>query len=1108
MPIEINDKQILPGFRLKRLEMLNWGTFNGSVQRMIPDCRWTMLVGVNGTGKSTAADALRTLLVPPARTTYNDASIDHKLKHTRRDRTKKTYIRGAYGSSSQEDSATALTQFLRPEGVQSILLAIFTNEVTGSEATLAQILWEQNDKTDQIYMVARSDKNIKEHLTDLGKSREMQKVLKRRGFELYPSFAGYEEAFRRLIGIPGSGALEVFNQAIGVKEVTDLNQFIRKHMLESANMVSFIETQIKPHYVQLNACWEAIKRAEAQLILLKPLAQNYRKMTVAQEVKEKLEALRGALPTYYGQKHLELRFAYHEELEGNITDKQKDRDGLAAEQAADQTKKESITSAINNDETGRRLKDIERDMREAARERDIKMGVMEGIKRQLGILQHPTALETKDLFESMRRKLLTDRGPLESNLQTQEQKQLEHGVSKRRAEEDREAIIREAESVRNNKVLIPEPLIRIRALISQKTGIPEADLPFAGELMEVRPEFKEWTGAIERLLHNFGTSLLVPERCYFEAAKYINHHHLGTRLVFFRVPAAKPVIRADFLSDPKRVPAKLVFDEEKPLTEWVKSEVVRRFSHTCCVDIQSLNQVDYGITRDGLIRDGTRHVKDDRSQINDRSRYILGWNTQAKLAALQEAFEAANRKVKDHEGRLAQATGQIKTLNAKIAAIREALQVEEFDSIDFRQEQKALDQLHTEQERLKKSSNKIQILEKELSETEERMADRGKKLQKLEQLIGGLQQRLKDNQASVNKLKILLQSATTDMDAIKDQVEKLQEAPELTLDTIEDTEKQVDKKLQRRAYDQGSTINTLNTEVTLAMQDFLRTYPDETADLKADISFGEEFCALQERVEKEDLEKHKARFFSLLNTNLIMDIAALNTKLTEQEADIRNRIEAVNESLKNIKFSKETHVQITVSPTKTDETRIFRAALKQCLAHGIMPAPEEQERIYTKIRELISQFDAQPEWTNRVTDVRNWLEYGVRELYTADNTEAEYYSASSGKSGGQKSLLAFTILASAITAQYGLCGGKDDVNRFRLVVVDEAFGKTDEENSQRALDLFKELGLQLVVINPFDAKSCIVENYVHSYHLVTMQDDVSSLRRASRAEYEAARETN
>ena len=38
MPIESNGKLLLPGFRLKRLEMLNWGTFNGQVQRMQPDC--------------------------------------------------------------------------------------------------------------------------------------------------------------------------------------------------------------------------------------------------------------------------------------------------------------------------------------------------------------------------------------------------------------------------------------------------------------------------------------------------------------------------------------------------------------------------------------------------------------------------------------------------------------------------------------------------------------------------------------------------------------------------------------------------------------------------------------------------------------------------------------------------------------------------------------------------------------------------------------------------------------------------------------------------------------------------------------------------------------
>jgi uncharacterized protein YPO0396 len=278
--------------------------------------------------------------------------------------------------------------------------------------------------------------------------------------------------------------------------------------------------------------------------------------------------------------------------------------------------------------------------------------------------------------------------------------------------------------------------------------------------------------------------------------------------------------------------------------------------------------------------------------------------------------------------------------------------------------------------------------------------------------------------------------------------------------------------------------------------------------LQAEIHFGPEYCALHERIEQEQLPAHKQRFFSLLNTNLIMDIAALNTRLGEAETAIRNRIDSVNQSLRRIAFSKDTFVQVTISPTRSSEIHEFRVALKKCLSHGIMPSQEAQDEIYNKIRELIAMFDSQPEWTARVTDVRNWLDYGVREIYAADNTEAEYYSASSGKSGGQKSLLAFTILASAITAQYGLSGGQDDLNRFRLVVVDEAFGKTDEENSQRALDLFKELGLQLVVINPFDAKSRIVENYVDSYHLVSVQDDVSSLKRASRAEYEEAREQN
>lgn len=85
-------------------------------------------------------------------------------------------------------------------------------------------------------------------------------------------------------------------------------------------------------------------------------------------------------------------------------------------------------------------------------------------------------------------------------------------------------------------------------------------------------------------------------------------------------------------------------------------------------------------------------------------------------------------------------------------------------------------------------------------------------------------------------------------------------------------------------------------------------------------------------------------------------------------------------------------------------------------------------------------------------------------------------------------------------------GAANEADTFRLVVIDEAFARTDETNSQLAMELFKSLGLQLVVVNPFDAKGRIVEDYVNSFHLaVNPTGSNSKLCRASRAEYEAAR---
>jgi uncharacterized protein YPO0396 len=69
------------------------------------------------------------------------------------------------------------------------------------------------------------------------------------------------------------------------------------------------------------------------------------------------------------------------------------------------------------------------------------------------------------------------------------------------------------------------------------------------------------------------------------------------------------------------------------------------------------------------------------------------------------------------------------------------------------------------------------------------------------------------------------------------------------------------------------------------------------------------------------------------------------------------------------------------------------------------------------------------------------------------------------------------------------------------VAVDEMFSKTDDEFSQYLLDLFKEFHLQLLIVQPLDAKIHVVQKYVERYHVVERRDGLSFVGDLSVHEY-------
>ena len=166
--------------------------------------------------------------------------------------------------------------------------------------------------------------------------------------------------------------------------------------------------------------------------------------------------------------------------------------------------------------------------------------------------------------------------------------------------------------------------------------LDELALPFAGELIAVRPAEADWEGAAERLLRGFALSVLVPEQHYAAVSDWIDGSPPeGTGGVLpgpgrRRGSAAIPAPNWS----PRALAAKLDI-KDTPFAPWLERELARRADFECVETMAEFRREARAITKAGQFKGSRgRHEKDDRYRIDDRSRYVLGWSNERKLEAL------------------------------------------------------------------------------------------------------------------------------------------------------------------------------------------------------------------------------------------------------------------------------------------------------------------------------------------------------------------------------------------------------------------------------------------------------------------------------------------
>lgn len=1103
----------LSGFRLQRLEVFNWGTFDGRVWALNPGGKNALLTGDIGSGKSTLVDAVTTLLVPAQRIAYNKAAgADSK------ERTLRSYVLGHYKSERNEVSGTTKPVALRDHNNYSVILGVFHNAGYDQTVTLAQVFWMKDAVTQpaRFFVGAERDLSIATDFAHFGSDvTRLRKKLRGQGTEVFDSFPPYGAWFRRRFGIENEQALELFHQTVSMKSVGNLTDFVRSHMLEPFDVAPRI-TALIGHFDDLSRAHEAVLKAKRQVALLSPLVTDCERHSMLVSQVDEFRACREALRPYFAG----LKVGLLEKRIAGLADERIRQDTqvkrLEEHRKTKRTEEGELKRSIA-DNGGDRLerlaieisnKDQERQARERKAQRYAELARVIGVR---SAENEPGFLVQRQHFSALAEAGRTKDARLQNDL-------TEQGVSLRQGKQEHTELCAEIDSLKARRSNIPAEQVAMRAALCKALGLSEKDMPFAGELLQVRDDERDWEGAAERMLRSFGLSLLVPDEHYAAVADWVDRTHLRGRLVYFRIRQSRrgelPSLHLDSLA------RKLSIKSDSPCYDWLEREIAHRFDVACCATQEQFRRETRAITRAGQIKaSGERHEKDDRHRLDDRSRYVLGWTNAAKIAAL----EARARTLEARLGELGSLVGKVQaeqnTLKERLTALSKLDEYADFRELDWQSLAVEVAQLTEEKHRLESASDVLKQLAERLNALQGELADIETQLAEKTRELGATQAKREAAEGIREQTHALLAAPEQAnyaayferLDAMRG--EALGEH-HLSVESCDNREREMRDWVQTRIDAEDVKLKRLRDKIIDAMRAYCTSFPLETQEVDVAIEAADEFRTMLDKLQADDLPRFEDRFKKLLNENTINEIANFNSQLARERETIKERIVRINQSLTQIDYNTGRYIVLEAQPTPDADIRDFQTELRACTEGALTGSDDAQysEAKFLQVKHIIERFrgreglsEQDRRWATKVTDVRNWYVFGASERWREDDSEHEHYSDSGGKSGGQKEKLAYTILAASLAYQFGLEWGAVRSRSFRFVVIDEAFGRGSDESAQYGLRLFAQLNLQLLIVTPLQ-KIHIIEPFVASVGFVHNEDGrASKLRNLSIEEYRASR---
>lgn len=1100
------------GFRLHCYEVWNWGTFDHHSYKIEPLGETSLLTGANASGKTTLIDGLLTLLVPERRMRFYNQTAGLKGE-----RTEDSYVLGEYGENEEADSKE--TKKLRPDKskAHSVLLAVFQNE--SQFVTLAQARWFSGGELKRSFILCYKHLTIANDFAQFDSSGDWKKRLKQK----YPKQGSkdvihfmdtpveYGRLMRKVFGMRSEKAHTLFSQTIGVKVLGDLNEFVRVQMLEERDAETEFQ-KIKNYFKTLSDAHRAIEKAYQQIELLNPIREKAILLTTHKTNLVVNENHKSAAPLWFAQKRKTLIEIFTEEKTKESLTLSEGKGILENEISELSDQERELDLQIKSDEVGKQISSLERKNNELSETKTDRSDELKRYNELAASLELQSDPQAREAFDEQRTNAIARKKATEKVWEQNDQERIDASSRKQSLTQDFEAISNELIVLRSQKNNITGSVARIRSEIIAHLGVSEKEIPFIGELIQVRKNSKEWESAIERLLHNFALRLLIPVEYYQKVNKYVNENDIQGRIIYHKFDK-KEVAPSIFNTPAENDLINKLELKESRYKEWVEQEIEKSYNYSCVESVEEFRLLDKAILKSGLIKNKTRHEKDDRPEIRSPQQYVLGWDNKEKIAARREQADSLSKEIKQVDQKITYLKNHQNRISTEKENLTRLIDFNSFKKIDWWSIATQIQENKQKIEELQKTSDRINTLKKQRNAILESIKSKSDKLEGLKTKLREIESALSTQQQNLRKVNEVLNN----YEGLEVR-EKLQhfenefiKETQADLNSIESINGKISgeindriEKLKNQIRDDSSSVESLMRQFVNPSKEIAAKFEDWNTDthrLREKAEFIDEYVALLEKIENQELAEYKQQFKKYLNEEMITKMSDFQTWLERQEEEIEENIETLNRSLSKINFRQNppTFISLQAEKDYSPKVRDFKIKLQDWKPNLVEFERTKDDSIleesFNKIKALLDQLTIDDNTRKEVLDVRNWLKFKAVELYREDTTKQfRSYTGTAKLSGGEGAQLTYTILSSAIAYQFGIHSEGMNTNSFRFICVDEAFSKQDDEKAKFLMELCKQLHLQLMVVSPAKAEEvAIVEPFIARVHFVQRKDNRNSV---------------